>query len=335
VTIGSLGGEFALIDRIAAATPGGDGLRTGIGDDAAVLRTSAGNDLVVTTDLLIEDVHFRLSWSDPFSLGVKAAAVNLSDIAAMGARPTAAFLSIALRRDTKLEFVDELYRGLNDTFGRWGAVIAGGDTNVSPGPFTLNVTLVGGVGAGGAILRSTARPGDIIIVTGALGGAAAGLMALEKFGRDRAESDFPDAVAAQLRPVPRLTESAAITGVWGATAMMDVSDGLVADLAKLCRAGGVGARVDRDATPVHPAAVAVAAAIGINPTDLALNGGEDYELLVTAAPERAEALLAALQRTGTPATVIGVITTEPGVRLETANGESVTTGPGWDHFAYE
>ena len=334
-SIAHLGGEFALIERIADLMPSyRDDLLVGIGDDAAVLKGAKKQRTVVTTDMLFEDVHFRLAWMDPYHLGWKAVAVNLSDVAAMGARPTFTFVSVALAADTPVAFVDELYRGMRDVCALHGAIIAGGDTNVSPRRAVISVTQMGVVGKKALALRSRALPGDALIVTGSLGNAAAGLALLEAHGRDCAERISPEAVSAQLQPRPRVREARAAVGTGGVTAMMDLSDGLTGDLRKLCRASEVGARLTTGDVPVGEGALrAAAAARNGDATHWALNGGEDYELLIAAAPNRAEAVCDAIAETGTPAAIIGEVTEGRDVVLVRDDGTQEVVRRGWDHFA--
>lgn len=334
--IGGLGGEFALIERIADLMPTyRDDLLVGIGDDAAVLRRGAKKPLtVVTTDMLFEDVHFRLSWMDPYRLGWKAVAVNLSDVAAMGARPTFTFVSLALAAATSVAFVDELYRGMRDVCALHGAVIAGGDTNVSPRRLVLSVTQMGVVAKKALALRSRALPGDALIVTGSLGNAAAGLALLESRSPECAEQIAPEAVAAQLQPRPRVREARAAVGTGSVSAMMDLSDGLLGDLRKMCRASETGARVSAANVPVGEGAERAASADGsADAMHWALNGGEDYELLITAPLDRADAVCEAIAETGTPAAVIGEITEGRDVILVREDGEEEVVRRGWDHFA--
>nr|CAA9277788.1 Thiamine-monophosphate kinase [uncultured Armatimonadetes bacterium] len=333
--IGALGGEFALIERIAAGIKTrDDDLLVGIGDDAAVLRVSGGKRCVVTTDMLFEDVHFRLAWTDAYRLGWKAVAVNLSDIAAMGAQPTFTFVAVALRADSSVCFVEELYRGMRDACAQYGSVVAGGDTNVSPTGTVINVTQMGEVKQRHTILRRDAAPGDRILVTGALGNAAAGLALLEAEGRASAEMISPLAVEAQLRPTPRVFEGRAAARAGGVTAMMDVSDGLLGDLRKLCRSSRVGARVRGECVPVGEAARAAAAHLNADADRWALYGGEDYALLMTVAPDRADAVRAEIEeKTGTPVSVIGEITADAEVALVREDGTCEPVRRGWDHFA--
>ncbi len=335
--IAGLGGEFALIERIADLTAScRDDLLVGIGDDAAVLKgAKKQRRIVVTTDMLLEDVHFRLSWMDPYHLGWKAVAVNLSDVAAMGAHPTFTFVSLALAGDTPVAFVDELYRGMRDVCALHGSVIAGGDTNVSPRALVISVTQMGVTSKKELALRSRALPGDVLIVTGSLGNAAAGLVLLEAHGRNCAEQIAPEAVAAQLRPRPRVREARAALRAHGVSAMMDLSDGLTGDLRKLCRASETGARIVADDVPVGEGARRAAASrnADADATHWALNGGEDYELLIAAVPDRADAVCEAIAETGTPASVIGEITEGSDVVLVRENGTQETVSRGWDHFA--
>jgi thiamine-monophosphate kinase len=314
-------GEFALIERIAATvqTPVRD-LRVGIGDDAAVLR--ARRQSVVTTDMLLEDIHFRLRWTDAYRLGWKAVAVNLSDVAAMGATPTFTFVSLGLPAAIPVSFVDELYRGMRDVCARFGSAIAGGDTNASPNGVVISVTQMGAVKKRRVVLRRGARPGDIVCVTGVLGQAAAGLALLEARGLPEAERSAPGAVAALLQPTPRVPEAHTAARVGGVTAMMDISDGLLGDLGKLSRASGVGARVRESDVPVGEDATLARA----------LAGGEDYELLMTVSPDRVAAVRAAVEATGTPLRPIGEVTAEPDVVLLGPDGKGVPAPEGWDHF---
>lgn len=332
--ITELGGEFALIERIAAKVKTrADDLLVGIGDDAAVLRVGGDRWCVVTTDMLFEEVHFRLGWTDAYRLGWKAVAVNLSDIAAMAATPTFTFVAVALQADVTIDFMDELYRGMRDVCARYNAVIAGGDTNISPARTVINVTQLGEVKKSRLALRSTAVPGDAILVTGTLGNAAAGLALLEAEGREVGERIAPDAVAAQLKPIPRVWEARAAARTGGVTAMMDVSDGLLGDLRKLCRSSSVGALVRQEALPVGDAALVVAGRLHADAERWALYGGEDYELLMTVAPDMVDAVTQAIGATGTRVSVIGEVTAEPDVVLVRADGTREPVRRGWDHFA--
>ena len=251
----------------------------------------------------------------------------------MGGQPTATFLSLGLPRDLPVSYVDEFYRGIGETLSRHGAFLAGGDTNVSDGRIVVNVTQLGNAPYGAAALRSGARVGDVVLVTGAVGAAAGGLALLEALGREAAESIAPDAVQAQLRPTPRVAEGIAAVARGGVTAMMDLSDGLVGDLEKLCRASGAGALIDTTLLPVAPSASAAARRMGLDPLTLALRGGEDYELLLTCRAEDREGIRAAIIACGTAATVVGIVTDGPGIVYRDATGTEFAPPASWDHFA--
>lgn len=333
-TIREIGGEFALIERFRRRAGAGKGVVTlGIGDDAALLGPSGvASQTVVTTDLLLEDVHFRRPWCDPYLLGRKAVNVNLSDIAAMAATPTATFVSLALPADLPVSWAEALFEGMCDACEEYGSQIAGGDTNVSPDRVVLSVTQFGRVALGKAVLRSGARPRDVVLVTGELGAAAAGLALLERFGLEEAETVSAEAVRAQLSPSPRLREGAALPGI--ATAMMDLSDGLVSDLGKLSATSGAGAVIFERGVPVSAAARAAAERLGTDPLAWALAGGEDYELLFTVAPERVEEARRAVHVAGkSRSVVVGRIKEGPGVVIEGQDGIWRDAGSGgWDHF---
>jgi len=242
-------GEFDVIRAIRAAAAAGEGVVVGIGDDCAVLRGDADSDILLTTDLLLEGRHFRAD-AAPEDIGWKSLAVSVSDIAAMGGRPRHAVVAVALRREHTGEFADRLTRGLLDCAARYDCALVGGDTNATEGPLVVCVTLTGTVPRGGAVLRSGARPGDAICVTGALGGSLAGR---------------------HLRPVPRVAEAAALVAGGAVHAMIDVSDGLSSDLGHIARESGVAAEVWADRVPVHPDAVAASHAGGRTPLEHALH----------------------------------------------------------------
>ena len=238
----------------------------GIGDDAAILRVPDGEELAVTTDLYLEDVHFRRDWHSAKSCGHRCLARGLSDLAAMGAQPLAAFLSAALPDDLAGEWADEFFAGVLSLARRSNVPLAGGDLARSPSGFVADITLVGSVPAGKALLRSGARPGDSIYVTGELGGTAAALDALRDGGKLT-----PRLRKRAMSPEPRIAAGIALRRL-GATACMDLSDGLSLDLARLVGASGVRAEIDAASLPIFRGAT----------LEHALHGGEDYELLFTA-----------------------------------------------------
>lgn len=294
-------GEFELIAELAAlfGAPA-DGL--GIGDDAATWPATPGTVQVATTDLLVEGVHFRLDWTSPADLGWKALAVNLSDLAAMGATPGRALVSIAVDA-ARRGLVLEVARGLRSLAEQTGTRVVGGDTVRSPGPLVINVALVGEADPARLLRRDAARPGDLVAVTGRLGAAAAGLALLsERTGPlDPAAAPL---LAAHHRPFPRLTAGQLLVA-HGVRCAIDISDGLASEASHLARASRVGIQIDVGRVPLAPAAVRL---LGERRSrELALTGGEDYELLFTFDPRLVDELASALEIDG-GLTVLGEVT---------------------------
>lgn len=333
--LADIGGEFGFIDRIRETYAGakGEDLALSIGDDAAVMDVPAGQQVVVTTDLLVEGVHFRRDWSDFYSIGWKAAAVNLSDIAAMGADPTFTFVSLAVPAEETVENLERFYDGLSDCLNRYGARLAGGDTNASPAGLVINVTQLGTVPAGQALTRSGAKIGDQLLVTGALGNSAAGLALLAQVGAAKAEKAGKEVVLCHRRPQPRVVAARAARETGLVHAAMDLSDGLSGDVPKLCAASGVGARIEAGALPLTDDLRAAADLLGQDVISMALYGGEDYELLLTVAPGDVGEVSAAVAATGTTLTVIGEVI-RTGFHLVAPDGKTKlpTARRGWDHF---
>jgi thiamine-monophosphate kinase len=323
-------GEMELLRRIRqrAGTSPASELRLGMGDDCAVLRPRAGEEIVVTTDLSLEGRHFRLDWHPPEAVGHRALARGLSDLAAMGARPVAAFLSLALpkkltqSRRGKESWADRFFEGLLQLAKANKTPLAGGDLAEFP-QVVADVVLIGAVRQGRALLRSGARPGDALYVTGALGGAAAGLRTLESLDGRKPPARLQETLKPHLYPQPRIAQGQWLTRHAVASAAMDLSDGLSIDLARLCEESGVAAEIDEAALPVAQGATA----------DDALHGGEDYELLFTARPN------AQLPRriAGVPVTRIGHVvrhrTKKPAITLRTASGPVELAPRGWQHFS--
>ncbi|GAC1416315.1 MAG: thiamine-phosphate kinase [Acidobacteriaceae bacterium] len=289
-------GELELIDRIRQAhAPHSSSFRRGvvlgIGDDCALLRAPRGHELAVTTDMLLEGRHFRRDWHPADSAGHRALARGLSDLAAMGARPVAAFLSLALPSQMLATpagraWVDGFFAGLRRLGKTAGVILAGGDTAESPANFILaDIVLIGSVPRGKALRRSNASPGDLLYVTGALGGAAAELQSLaaRTKGSRRPEASAATGDHPQLYPEPRVSVGLALIRRGLASAAIDLSDGLSTDLAHLCRESNVTAEIEEALLPMHPLVPASPVARG-HALHLALNGGEDYELLFTARP---------------------------------------------------
>lgn len=328
-TVGDIG-EFGMIQRIRdlLGTPS-ERVFVGIGDDAAVLEPS-GKALVVTTDMLLEDVHFRLDWIGPADLGYKSIAVNVSDIAAMGGKPLAAFVSIALRPNTLVSFVDDLYEGAMEACSKFGLDIAGGDT--SRGRKTvIGVTVVGEADKALVRKRSDAKPGDSIFVTGALGASAGGLRILEGDVPDYAVDEAKALIAAHRRPIPRIDAAVAAAGA-GCRAIEDISDGLAAELAHIAEASQVGVRIRAESIPLAAGVREAAAFLGEDPVDFALHGGEDYELVLTAPAEAVSGILNAVEKTGVILTEIGEIISERSLLISEGGKESRLEAAGYSHF---
>ncbi|MDP3937030.1 MAG: thiamine-phosphate kinase [Deltaproteobacteria bacterium] len=327
-------GEFGLIARIAGhAGAAGARVLRGIGDDCAVLDSGVpGGVLLLTTDLLTEGVHFERRTSPARLLGRKALAVNLSDIAAMGGTPAFFTVTLCAPPDTPVDWVDGFYAGLLDRARSSGAALVGGDTSASRGPITVSLALLGECPSGEVLYRSGARPGDGIYLTGWPGESAAGLALLQMEGGEPPDDDLAHLRTRHLDPEPRILAGRRLAEGKLATALIDVSDGLAADLGRLAEASGVGARLEGDRVPLSPALRKGAAAAGRDPLELALTGGEDYELLFTASGDAGEEALSDVL--GLPVRLIGRVTA-PGTPLaiiDPAGNPLDLSRPGHDHF---
>ena len=282
-------GEFRLLKRlekkICRSEKYGKRILIGLGDDAFAASFSKSKILVATNDVLVENVHFRRKWIQPQELGYKALAVNLSDLAAMGgASPLYAFVGLAMPGDISVDFVDKLYTGMNKACKEYGFIIAGGDTVSSKKDIVISITLLGEIKRKNLISRSGAEPGDIVFVTGALGGSAAGLDILERKGR-MAGSPEKYLINKHLLPVARIKTAELLSKTGHVTSMIDSSDGLAASLNFISDKSGVGMDIDVEKIPVSAELWKYSLMNPkINPIDLALNGGEDYELVFTAKP---------------------------------------------------
>jgi thiamine-monophosphate kinase len=311
-------------------------VRLGPGDDAALVRM--GPHLgVLTTDAMVEGIHFELGLIAPRDLGYKALTVNVSDVAAMGGSPRFGLVAVGLPPDTQASWVVELFGGLREAADEYAMTIVGGDLSRSPGVF-VSVAVTGEVAEGSAVTRSGARSGDRLVVTGRLGAAAGGLR-LSKAPSGEVGSALSadwghDLLNAHFRPVARVGEGQTLARA-GATAMMDISDGLTKDLARLCRASGVGAVLTPALVPVAPALDQLKGFLPIDPLALALEGGEDFELLAALPPAAVEATVTMLrERFGTPLSEIGEVRMEEGlVAVEPDGSERPLEPGGWDHFA--
>jgi thiamine-monophosphate kinase len=312
------------------------GVTLGPGDDAALVEM--GSHLgILTADMLVEGVHFERTTTAPHDLGYKSLAVNVSDVAAMGGSPRYALVSLGLPSDVEAGWVVELYAGLRDAAAEYAVSLVGGDTSRADG-VVVSVALTGEVARDRAVRRSGARPGDRVVVTGALGAAAGGLRLAQASPEDVAAAVISEwgrsLISSHVRPVARVGEGQTLAQA-GATAMIDISDGLAIDLGRLCRESGVAAAVELAAIPVAFGLYELKGVVPIDPLEVALQGGEDYELVATLPPEAvndAEASLA--ERFGTQLTEIGEIREGEGlIAIEEDGSERPMEPAGWDHFA--
>ncbi len=342
--VGQLG-ERALLRRLAARVPSAAGVVVGIGDDAAALEI--GPFALVTTDCLVERIHFERDTAPPRLLGRKALTVNLSDIAAMGGLARYATVSLSLPPEVEVAWVDSLYDGLLERAAEAGVALVGGNVTRAPQAITVDVTLLGD--AGRLLLRNGARPGDRVVVTGALGAAAEGLRLLGEGARLDDEGELlatgvwtetsaPSLLAclrAQLDPRPPLALARSIGDRGLARAGMDVSDGLSSDLPEICRQSGVGAVIELGALPVDARAAGLERARGGDSLSLGLHGGEDYQLLLAVAPEDVEELGQLARVWGVEVTAIGdFVPGEPELRVRDGAGERPLEPGGHDHFGH-
>ncbi len=320
--------EFALTERIRRATARPVArVRVGIGDDAAVCESPQAP-LLLCSDAMVEGTHFRLDWCRPEDLGHKALAACLSDIAAMRGRPLYALVSLALRPDLPADFIDRFYMGLETLAARLDVAVVGGDLARADHQVFVDIALAGAADA--PATRSGARPGDLLLVSGTLGSARAGLVALEG-----AERNPPaELLDAHLRPEPRFDVARALDAPGLVTAMIDVSDGLAADVRRLARASACGFIIEETAIPIATAARDFASARGIDPLDWAWSGGEDYQLLVAVDPDAWSEQAAARPELKRLLTPVGRATAaEAGVQRVKSDGtREDAPDSGWDHF---
>ncbi|MGB9597764.1 MAG: thiamine-phosphate kinase [Candidatus Poribacteria bacterium] len=322
-------GEFKLIKRMSdiLGSPSRQIIK-GIGDDCAIINPSSEMLQLVTTDMLVEGVHFELSTATPCQIGWKSLAVNISDIASMGGKPSYAFVSIGFPRNVTVEFVDEIYIGMRDVAKEYGVDIIGGDTVSSP-QVIINIALLGEVEKDSYILRSGAKVGDLICITGDVGGSSAGLEILQrKLNIDGTEK--------HLLPKPRLKEGQLLAKSGYITAMIDISDGVSSEINHICEQSETGAKIYMKDIPLSPYVRSVANVLNKNPYDFALFGGEDYELLFTCQKDKFQYLQNLIYKNcHTPITCIGQILDKS--ELITIDDLDHNTIPlfarGYNHFA--
>ena len=325
-------GEFGLIESIRKMTSRkSSSVLIGVGDDAAALKFSSSSILLATTDMLLEGIHFDLTYTDFYSLGWKSAAANLSDIAAMGGIPRFCLTSLGIPSTVSVEHIKDFYRGFNAVLKAHATVLVGGDTCSSREGFVVNVVVLGGSEKTRIVTRSGAKPGDRVFVTGTLGDAAAGLELLRTRAGIRKQRPWEKILTQKhLRPRPRVEWGILIARSRCVHAMIDISDGLSSDLSHICEKSGVGAKIFSKNIPCSRSLHAAEDELSKTPVQYALSGGEDYELLFTASPRSANKL----KKLGMPLTEIGEITRTRKLVLVDEQGITNPLVPtGYDHFA--
>ncbi len=322
---------IAMIKEMQPPVPAGV---LGIGDDAAFLPSGAQGWLM-SQDMLVEDVHFRTSWATPEQIGAKAAEVNLSDMAAMGATPQFALTSIAIAANSSLNWVRRLYRGLYAAFSPRGVVIVGGDTVAGPGKLVLDVTILGIPAPTGPVLRRGAQVGDRLLISGTLGDSYAGLVLLsQRRGHATDRQDGASLVRAHLEPKAQVELGAQVAPL--VHAMTDLSDGLAAELVEVIDVGGLGAEIWLESLPISSDVHALAKRLGEDPTRWAVFGGEDYQLLMAVDPARVSDVRTVSHRCRVELVEIGVVTSNRGVRWMRDGHPVEMQGKGlaFDHFSH-
>jgi thiamine-monophosphate kinase len=325
-------GEFGFIDRIRADTlirP--EKVIKGIGDDCCVYRSTPDLVTLLTTDLLVEDVHFHSGRIPPYKLGRKSMAINLSDIAAMGGTPREALISMAIPDKFQVETLDAVYEGIKSMAREFDVNLLGGDTTSSRLHLVINVALVGEALEGEVLYRSGAKPKDVVFLTGPVGSSAAGLDSLLEARSFEGQERLEDA---HLDPHPHVRAGRIIAGLGAAHSMIDVSDGLAGDLGHLCAESRVGAVIEQDKIPTTGIFRAYCSRFNLDSLHLATRVGEDYVLLGTVPEGSADELAQALQSGGCEFFPVGKIEDEPGIRLLAPDGSVRELKPsGWNHFS--
>jgi len=314
------------------------GLVQGIGDDCAVIDKDGRLVWLVTMDTLVEGIHFDRTWHPAEKLGRKSVAVNISDIAAMGGRPVFAFLSLGLPQGFDPDWFSSFSQGITDACSKYNCFLAGGDTVRSNEGVIITITVIGEMGNDQVVYRSGAVAGDTIWVTGSLGMAAAGLQLCQR-GINPIPEVLQPCVAAHLDPQPRVKLGSLLAEKKLVHAMMDLSDGLATDLSHLCRESGVGAVIEAEKLPTAPSLEEFPSLLGLDDSiDLAISGGEDYELLFTASADSAAEIISTADQTGVSVAPVGHIVEQPGIRLRrlSKDGSIMETDvsySGFDHFS--
>ncbi len=327
-------GEFGLIRNIQRLSlRKSSSALIGIGDDAAALKVAPSKILLVTTDMLLEEIHFDFSFTDFQSLGWKSAAANLSDIAAMGGIPRYCLTSIGIPDHISVEQIKDFYRGFHSLMKSHKTVLVGGDTCRSSQGMVISVTVLGEIEKTKMLARSGAKPGDIIFVTGTLGDSAAGLDILKNGvkgqGSKSKGAEAKRLIKKHINPSARIAEGRAIALSGCASAMIDISDGLSSDLSHICEQSGVGAEIRSDRLPISPSLMKLSGWVSMPVLFYALSGGEDYELLFTVPPGK----MKRLESLNIPITEIGMIKRGKTILLlDGSNRKSRLKPGGYDHF---
>lgn len=328
-------GEFGFIERIRQGLLiRRENVIKGIGDDAAVFRMEREKVIVSTTDMLVEGIHFIRERMSGFDLGYKAMAVNLSDIAAMGAVPREAFVSLAVPKDCDIAYLDDVYAGMKELARTFEVNILGGDTTGSRHDLIININLLGEAAENEVMYRGSAAPGDVIFVTGFLGDSAAGLYMIQNNIEDEA---FKSLKNAHFRPRPYIEEGRFLAGYRGVHAAIDVSDGLSADIGHIVRESRAGVRLIYEKLPISSELESFCITYNVDPEKFILAGGEDYVLIVTVSPDVAEmAAIDYLKTFQRPLYRIGTVVDSNDATILYVNGiEKELTNRGWDHFKPE
>lgn len=330
-------GEFGLISRLSSRLKyRSSKLKTGIGDDCAVYTCTPGKYQIATTDSLVETIHFDLKKISPEQLGRKSMSVNISDIAAMGGVPTLALISIGIPRTTTVRFLDRFYDGLNQVSQKYGVELAGGDTVASPKHLYINITMLGEADKKRLFLRSGAKPGDKILVTGNPGDSALGLHLLLQGNKKSANPRKNALIKKHLDPTPRVLASQLLVKSGARiTSMIDISDGLVQDLGHICEMSQAGAKLWEKLLPKSPELKYICAHNNLDSNKFVMGGGEDYELLFTTPPKDVTKIAQQFRKADTSVTVIGEITPDAEKLFlirENGHHDPLRKTEGYDHF---
>ncbi|HUO58454.1 MAG TPA: thiamine-phosphate kinase [bacterium] len=327
-------GEFGFIEKIRESLKAKNpSVTLGVGDDAAVFKPTAGHEMIFTTDMLVEGRHFDFKWITPWQLGAKSMAVNVSDCAAMGAKPTVAVVSLGVPKDYPVADLEAFYDGMKSWGEQFGAQIVGGDT-VGSDKFVVNVALIGEVESGKALKRGGAKAGDALFVTGTLGDSAAGLHSLQN-PTSKGKETASLLVKRHLTPIPRFNTGRVLSTRKSASSAIDISDGLSSEVHHLCEESGLGAEIHEEAIPYSAALIHYCDENHLDPLRFALEGGEDYELLFTVPLTKISEVVQKLPgETGVAVKSIGrMVPKSKGITFITRKGERIPLeAKGFDHF---